>query len=100
MEELIDYHFSREGFVKTFREVFSDDEIDGIEMYCQSCKCFYNFLLYYKDDSYYIIHFDSGTIISWYKHLGRANTCNNKAFNIFNLKEMLKELKEDINVSI
>jgi len=99
MEELPDYHFNREEFVDVFREIFSDDEIIKIEMYCQGCKCFYNFLLYYKDDTYYIIHFDSGLIISWYKHLGRANTCNNEHFDIFSLKALLKELKEDIKDS-
>lgn len=28
------------------------------------------------DDECYILHKPSGTLVNWYKHLGRTNTCN------------------------
>lgn len=99
LDVLPDYHMDRKAFVNVFYKVFSNDEIDKLEMYCQSCKCFDDFLLYYKDDIYYIIHFDSGTIISWYKHIGRANTCNNKWFTKYDLELMLDTLKKEIKDS-
>lgn len=43
-----------------------------------------------------IIHRDSGTIINWYKHLGRTNTCNKEGFTLADLKELLLLLKEDL----
>ena len=49
-----------------------------------------------KDDEFYIIHFDSGTIINWYKHIGRTNTCNDEDFTLNDLREMLILLKEDL----
>lgn len=99
LDDLEDYHFSREGFVDVFRKIFTSEEIVKLESDCQGCRCLDDFLLYYKDDIFYIIHFDSGTVISWYKHLGRANTCNNPWFNIYNLEKMLKMLKEEIKES-
>ena len=56
----------------------------------------YNFLLNRWEDEFYIIHRDSGTIINWYKHLGRTNTCNKEAFTLADLKELLLLLKEDL----
>lgn len=34
---------------------------------------------YWKyDDTYYILHKESGTLVTWYKHLGRCNQCNKR----------------------
>lgn len=52
--------------------------------------------LYRWEDEFYIIHRDSGTIINWYKHLGRTNTCNKEGFTLADLKELLLLLKEDL----
>lgn len=89
-------NFDRYGFVDAFSEIFSSEEIIELEAACQGCKCLDDFLLYYKDDNFYIIHLDSGTMINWYKHLGRDNTCNKKGFTYADLKEMLTALKEDL----
>lgn len=31
---------------------------------------------WYNNDEWYILHKRSGTMINWYKHCGRCNTCN------------------------
>ena len=50
----------------------------------------------YDADEFYIIHRESGTMINWYKHLGRTNTCNKEGFTLEDLHELLVLLKEDL----
>lgn len=97
LQELPQYHFDRDKFVNAFKRIFSVDEIYEVEVACQEHRCLDGFHLYYADDEYYIIHLDSGTIINWYKHLGRTNTCNKEGFSLLDLTEMLKLLKESIS---
>lgn len=94
LQELPQYHFKRNDFVDAFKTVFWDDEIFEIEVACREHRHVDDFLLYYDDGEFYIIHLKSGTIINWYKHLGRTNTCNKEAFSIYHLIELLKLLKE------
>lgn len=96
LQELPQYHFDRDEFVNTFKLVFSNEEICELEVACQEHRCLDDFHLYYAEDEFYIIHLDSGTIINWYKHLGRTNTCNKEGFGLPDLNELLMLLKEDI----
>lgn len=95
LETLPQYHFDRDDFCKVFGEVFTDDEIIDIDVMCGYPQNTENFLLYRWEDEFYIIHRDSGTIINWYKHLGRTNTCNKEGFTLADLKELLLLLKKD-----
>ena len=97
LKELPQYHFDRDLFVDTFSKVFTLDEICGLEMACQAHASSSEFLLYYDEwEEFYIIHLKSGTIINWYKHLGRTNTCNKEGFTLDDLTAMLELLKEDM----
>lgn len=96
LKELPQYHFNRYDFVYTFLKVFTKDEIFELEVACQAQRLLDGFLLYYSHDEFYIIHLESGTIINWYKHLGRTNTCNKEGFDITDLLELLVLLKEDL----
>lgn len=96
LQALPQYHFDRDDFVNAFKKVFSNDEIFILEVACQGHKCLDDFHLYYANDEFYIIHLESGTIISWYKHLGRTNTCNKEGFGLDDLHELLEALKEEI----
>ncbi len=96
LQTLPQYHFNRDEFVNAFNKVFSVDEIWELEIACQEHKSLDNFYLYYAEDEFYIMHLDSGTIINWYKHLGRTNTCNKKGFDLSDLNELLMLLKEDM----
>ena len=76
---------------------------------CEMCRIFDSeFMLWFQDhledrneefiitrveDEYYIIHLPSGTIINWYKHMGRTNTCN-KNLTLDDLREFKKMLLE------
>ena len=90
------YHFPRHEFCRIWEEIFNDvngmewDEkiIDGI--------CTDNFHSYHdNEDEYYIIHLPSGTMINWYKHFGRTNTCN-KNLSLAELKLFFILLKNDM----
>ena len=98
LQELPQYHFDRDAFVSTFEQVFTEAEIDNIEDMCQQRTTLNEFLLFYHPDweEFYIIHLPSGTIINWYKHLGRTNTCNKENFTIADLKNLLEKLKAAI----
>lgn len=95
LQELPQYHFDRNDFVNTFGRVFSSEEIFELEVACQEHRHLDDFILHYAEDEFYIIHLYSGTIISWYKHLGRCNTCNKEGFSLDDLQELLEVLKEN-----
>ena len=98
LQELPQYHFTRDSFVSTFEQVFTNDEIFELEDMCQHYTTLNSFLLFYNPnwEEFYIIHLPSGTIINWYKHLGRTNTCNKENFSITDLKNLLEKLKADM----
>ncbi len=96
-KELEQYHFKRQDFVDAFEEIFTDNEIMGIEELCRSCTTLEDFHLFYTTwEEYYIIHLPSGIGINWYKHLGRTNTCNKADFELVDLKAFLKLLKNNL----
>lgn len=95
MKTLPQYHFDRDDFTKVFQQVFKDHVID-VEVACQEHKSTDSFLLYYKEDDFYILHFESGVLINWYKHIGRCNTCSDESFLLSDLRIMLEELKEEL----
>ncbi|WMC92313.1 hypothetical protein [Kineothrix sp. MB12-C1] len=96
LETLEQYYFDRDDFVQAFKKVFTTDEIIDIEVECGCNKNYDNFLLHRYDDEFYIIHRDSGTVINWYKHLGRTNTCNKNGLTLVDLHEFLSLLKDDM----
>lgn len=97
MEELPQYHFDRDDFTKTFNDVLTVDQIEKILENCTCGKQTDYFAFLWDADEFYIIHKDSGTIINWYKHLGRTNTCNKPGFGLSDLKEFLELVKEDLS---
>lgn len=86
--ELPDYHFDRDEMSKVFTSGFEDWVWEHMNRYG------FDFFITKNEDTIYIIHFPSGTIVSWYKHMGRANQCN-KNLTIEDLKEFKKMLLED-----
>lgn len=97
LQDLKQYHFDRSVFTDTFSKVFEDGCFD-VEEACISGKSFNDFLLYYSPlEEFYIIHLPSGTIINWYKHLGRTNTCNKEGFGVDDLTELLRALKDEMD---
>lgn len=96
LQDLPEYYFNRYDFVNVFKKIFSSYEIFELEVACQEHRCMDDFHLYYAGDEFYIIHLDSGTIINWYKHLGRTNTCNKEGFGLDDLQELLKVLKGEL----
>ena len=86
-KELPQYHFDREDMCKIF-------DVDFIMWFWEHIGDKNDeFLLTRSGDEFYIIHFQSGTIINWYKHMGRTNTCN-KDLTLDDLREFKKMLLE------
>lgn len=100
LEELDQYHFERSDFTKEVRTIIPDlEDLFEYFNYNGIWKLF-DFLMYEDtQDEYYIIHWKSGTMINWYKHLGRTNTCN-KDLSIDGFSEFLEMLKSDIDVVV
>lgn len=69
LEELPQYPLTRDEFKELFAEIsellYYENSFDGE-----------NFKYWRNEDEFYILHYPSGTILNWYKHLGRTNTCN------------------------
>lgn len=86
-EELPQYHFDRDDMCKVFNTDFMDWFWDHLESSNDE------FLITRSGDEFYVIHFSSGTIVSWYKHMGRCNTCN-KNLTLDDLREFKKMLLE------
>lgn len=87
-QDLPQYHFDRDEMCKVFDSEFVDWLWDHINEYSDE------FFITKSWDEFYIIHFPSGTIVNWYKHVGRTNTCN-KPMTIEDLKEFKKMLLSD-----
>lgn len=97
LETLPQYHFDRDDFSKILYEVFgSSDGIFDVIVECQGDRFTDNFHLFYCSDEFYILHLESGTMINWYKHIGRTNTCNKEGFGLEDLREFLELLKRDL----
>lgn len=97
LHELKQYYWDRQQFVDAFDDVFYESELMGIEEMCIQHTELNDFLLWHSQfEEFYIIHLPSGTMINWYKHLGRANTCNNPDLDIDGLKELLQSLRNEM----
>lgn len=90
------YHFERSMFTAAFTSVLGPDLCDKIQEMCITDASTTDFKFIMQDDEYYVIHLPSGTIINWYKHLGRTNTCNKPGFGLDDLQEMLLLLKQEL----
>lgn len=99
LECLKQYFFERSRFVNIFSEIFTDEELFELEIACGEGVKTESFLLYRDEDEFYIIHLPSGTIINWYKHLGRTNTCNKDGFSEDELREFLRLLRSELDVA-
>ena len=91
------YHFVRDEMEKIFKEVFPlDSQVWDWDYvwYCdfRDTNSFHAFKDY---DEYYILHKPSGTMINWYKHIGRINTCN-KDLSLDELKLFLLLLRKEL----
>lgn len=91
------YHFERSVFVTAFTKILGPDLCEEVQDLCIETKMTSSFLLTNDGDERYIIHLPSGTVINWYKHLGRTNTCSKPGFGLDDLREMLLSLKEELS---
>lgn len=68
------YFIERELFCKAF-EIYVPSFIDY--MWDRDCDFILgDFKMFRDGDEFYILHLQSGTMINWYKHLGRTCSCN------------------------
>ena len=96
LETLPQYHFDRDDFCNVMFDVFTTEEYIDIDVECGCNTHLDNFTLMRVEDEFYILHRDSGTLINWYKHAGRTNTCNKPDFTLDDFREFLVELRKDL----
>lgn len=97
MKEAVKKTFARNDFVDIFRDIFTYDQIFRIEDLCREGTHLDYFSLFSTDDEFYILHRDTGILVSYYKTLGRCNSCNRSDFYSGDLTEFLGELKKDLD---
>ncbi len=83
------YPIERDVFCEIFGKIYSDFYDKFYDTTTSSFK------VWRYDDEFYILHFESGTIINWYKHLGRCNTCN-KNLSIEEYKKLANDLYNEL----
>ena len=96
LETLPQYHFDRDDFCNVMFDVFTTEEYIDLDVECGCNTHLDNFTLMRVDDEFYILHRDSGTLINWYKHAGRTNTCNKPDLTLDDFREFLVELRKDL----
>lgn len=87
LKDLPQYHFDRSDMCTVF-------DVDFMQWFWNHLESSNDeFLITQRGDEFYIIHFPSGTIVNWYKHMGRTNTCN-KNLTLDDLLEFKRMLLE------
>lgn len=97
LEDNDQYHFTRDEMEKIFEEVFPLNSLawDWDSVWYCDFKDTDSFHAFRDEDEYYILHKPSGTMINWYKHMGRTNTCN-KDLSLDELKLFLLLLRKEL----
>ncbi len=85
----------RDDFCDAFKYVFTYAEIEDLEVKCQEHTRIGDFYLYYDEDEFYFINLETGIIVQYYKHLGRAN-CINDEFTVNDLINFLLDLRKEL----
>ena len=85
-------NITRDEFMNIFKELdlFIYNQLD----------CVYNIetddtKIWCWEETNYILHKESGTLVSWYKNLGRAHCCNKK-FTLDDYKEFANKILSDL----
>ena len=87
-ETLPQYALDRNEFVRIYGNI---SEVLMNESWYETS----DFKGWYNDDEWYILHKHSGTLINWYKHCGRTNTCN-KVLTIKQHEQFAKMILKDM----
>lgn len=85
------YPLERRAFEELFSEIEKRTFYEGINEVEDD-----EFRYWKYGDEFYILHKDSGTLINWYKHLGRCNTCN-KPLSIAEYREFASRFLETLD---
>lgn len=91
------YHFTRDEMTNIFKEVFPLDS----QVWDWDCVWYCDFRdtnsfhVFRDENEFYILHKPSGTMINWYKHIGRTNTCN-KDLSLDELRLFLLLLRKEL----
>ena len=87
-ETLPQYALDRDDFIRIYGNI--SEALMNESWYETS-----DFKGWYNDDEWYILHKPSGTMINWYKHCGRTNTCN-KVLTVKQHEEFAKMILNDM----
>lgn len=73
LDELEQYKIDRDLFCKLFNKHGNISDLMWNFLPDHTTE---NYKLFRNGDEFYILHLPSGTMVNWYKHEGRTNTCN------------------------
>lgn len=96
LEELKEYFFDRDTFTNTFFSI-CEKWYDEILSKCEVITSTDDFILEWREETYTFVHKPSGTVISFYKHVGRCNTCNKPYFSVNDLRRFWELLLIDLD---
>lgn len=71
LKQMKQYPIERDLFCEMFRPAWRKLKEDW-DVYIDTDS----FRYWYHDDNHYLVHLKSGTLINWYKNLGRCLECN------------------------
>src|SRR6056297_1014571 len=94
LQDLKQYHFERSNFIEYITK-YAPEFIEILWEYGSIPFRTNNFYIFRLEDEFYILHLNSGTLVNWYKHFGRTNTCN-KELTLKDLKEFFVKLEIEI----
>lgn len=99
LNDLEPYHFESDVFCNEIEKVIPElrDLFDFFNV--EKIWKMWNFVMFEVENDYYIVHLDSGTIVNYYKNLGRMNTCN-KDLSLCDFRKFIKMLRKDIDYYI
>lgn len=92
--DLEQYAIERNNFCELFSLLMSNG-ISITELCLDGYESHHFKLWHDRYEEFYILHKPSGTLINWYKHLGRTNTCNKK-LTISQYELFVQMLEKDI----
>lgn len=88
------YAYERKVFCDTFYEVFGED-FDFYDLFDPDIT-YESFILWNDcEDTWYIYTKQFSVAVSWYKHLGRINQCNNEFLEVEGLRTFFILLREE-----
>lgn len=102
LQDMPEYPFDRDELTKAYTEIIGKSSADELmtDLVCSGdiINTAGDFRIWTEEESTYILHLPSGTIVGWYKffHIGRCNFCNKPDMTIADLRQFFMLLRNQL----